>query len=213
MNQTATVLATEANAWFDRNRNKIGTPEAIRGDLLLKIIDDNGIKPTSVLEVGCANGWRLEELRKRYGCQCIGVDPSFAAMADGMSKHPDISLYSGMAHFLSFPDNHFDLVLYGFCLYLSAPKWLFMVASEGDRVLRNNGYLGILDFHANTPHSVRYHHDPSMRSYKMDYANLWVWNPAYEPAKVFNIASKDMELQASLLHKESALAFPLKEQA
>ena len=74
------------------------------------VFDDNPIiAPHGVLEIGCSNGWRLEAIREKYGCDCLGIDP-----AD--SQFPYI--FKGTADSLPYPDNQFDLVIYGFCLYL-----------------------------------------------------------------------------------------------
>lgn len=208
MNQTERFLKSEADAWFYRNREKIGTGKSIKEDLLLQLIEDAGIKPTSILEVGCANGWRLHELGKRYGAKCIGVDPSTAAWKDSIERYPDVTVHHGMAHYLNFPDNTFDLVIYGFCLYLCEPKRLFQIVMEGDRVLRDGGDLAILDFDViGQPHSVTYHHSPGVLSYKMNYEDIWMAHPGYTRG-----ISMYRDNKAVILHKNMRDAFPLKEQ-
>ena len=47
----------------------------------------------------------------------------------------------------SFPDNFFDMIILGFCLYLCDRNKLFKIASEVDRVLKENSYLVIIDFY------------------------------------------------------------------
>ena len=42
---------------------------------MLHAIKQHSIKPTAVLEVGCADGWRLRELMKKYKCMARGIDP------------------------------------------------------------------------------------------------------------------------------------------
>lgn len=211
MLQTMTFLATEADAWFLRNRDKMATREAIKNDLLLKLIQDKGLRPKCVLEVGCANGWRLEELRKRYGCICTGIEPSTLAQRDAADRYPDIDVRAGMAHHLNFTDGSFDLIIYGFCLYLADPTRLFEIAAEGDRVLKESSHIALLDFHSPEPCSVVYKHAPHLRSYKMTYSSLWLWHPGYD--LISASISADKQLETALLQKNMKAAFQLKEQA
>ena len=67
----------------------------------------------------------------------------------------------------------------GFCLYLVDRSLLQRVVAEADRVLANGGLLAILDFDPDVPCARPYHHRPGLMSYKMDYAALFLANPAY----------------------------------
>jgi len=73
----------------------------------------------------------------------------------------------------------FDIVVFGFCLYLCDREDLFRIAQEADRVLKPDGWLIIHDFFAKTPTRREYHHKPGLFSYKMDYRRLFDWHPAY----------------------------------
>ena len=69
--------------------------------------------------------------------------------------------------------------MFGFCLYLCDSEDLFRIAYEADRVLRDPGWLLILDFYNPTLLKREYRHHAGVFSYKMDYRSLFTWNPAY----------------------------------
>ena len=169
MKQVRAFLHGEGAAWLERNQSKL--PPAV--DPVTEAIKAADIPPNNgnVLEIGCANGWRLEQLKRLYGCHCTGVDPAAPRNVP--------NLFQGAANSLPVSSDEFDFVIYGFCLYLVDREDLFVVAAEGDRVLRNFGYLIIHDFLPDYPNKVPYKHREGIFSYKMDYANLWLGNPAY----------------------------------
>ena len=202
--QTGEFMLREGDAWLDRNRDKMSiNPD---GDLLLRLIDEAKLAPKRVLEIGCSNGWRLNEIHKRYGSECSGVEPSKKACREAFDKYPNIKVYGGTSHTLHFQEGYFDLVLYGFCLYLVDRKYLLRTVSEGDRVLADGGHLGILDFLTfKPPHSRIYHHQPELRTYKMDYCKLWDAGGMY--SWMFGI--QEGEYTADILQKDIAHSFPL----
>ena len=173
MAQRDVFRAGEGNEWFRRNESAI-TPD---GDPVLKVLAD--LKPKRLLEVGCSNGWRLEEARKRFGALGTGLDPSQQALTDGLGKYPDLRLKRGTAESLPFDTQEFDCIVYGWCLYLCDREDLFYIAAEGDRVLAPGGYIVIYDFCTPHAYSNPYSHREGIQSYKMDYARLWSWNPRY----------------------------------
>tara|TARA_R110000868_G_scaffold5117_4_gene31639 strand:- start:320 stop:925 length:606 start_codon:yes stop_codon:yes gene_type:complete len=167
--QFNTFIGGEASAWLKRNKKKIDK----KNDPVLHAIKQHSIKPTAVLEVGCADGWRLRELMKKYKCMARGIDPCHDL------KPPMIHL--GGAHDLKSMGEcaSFDLVIYGFCLYLCDREDLFKIASEGDRVLLDGGHLVVYDFFSRKAQKFPYSHKEGIFSYHFDYSKLWSWNPSY----------------------------------
>jgi len=160
-----------ADAWFVRNRDKLGERDPVSDRL-----DANAIAPTRVLEVGCANGWRLKKLKEAYGCEIAGIDPSHQAVTASANGN----IKRGRAHRLPFVYGTFDLVIYGFCLYLTNPADWFAIAAEGDRVLADGGHIIIHDFaDYTTPHAVPYEHAEGVLSYHVNFAGLWLMHPWY----------------------------------
>src|SRR5205809_61585 len=134
MSQKDVFLASEGDRYHQRNKHKLtlGGPKAT-GDRVLSSVKALNITPASVPEIGCANGWRLELFRSIYDATCVGIDPSAEAIAEGSATFPKIRLQRGTADSLPFDARSFDLVIFGFCLYLCDREHLFRIAAEADR--------------------------------------------------------------------------------
>jgi hypothetical protein len=91
-----------------------------------------------------------------------------------------------------------------------------MIAHEADRVLKDRGHIAIFDFHPPFAYRNEYKHLPGISCYKMNYAELFLWNPAYVLAsqQVFNhsstgeISSPNDRVSVSFLYKNSQSAYP-----
>ena len=151
MKQKDIFLEFEGNAWFERNANALGSRKLPESDsLLIEILNLPLLaEGTKILEIGCGDGTRLGWLRENCGFDCYGVEPSGQAV--GAAKRRGITAYEGTADQLPFDANTFDIVVFGFCLYLCDREDLFRIAYEADRVLRNPGWLLILDFYSPSP--------------------------------------------------------------
>lgn len=199
--QSQIFLSGEGKQWFNRNKDKID----IKSDPVLKMVEQADLKPRRVLEIGCANGWRLLELRNRYRCEISGVDPS--------PSQDNSFIEQGTADdLLRCFDEEFDLVIYGFCLYLCDREDLFRITMEGDRVLQDGGHMIIYDFISHSSHHRPYAHKDGVKSFKMHHANLWLGNPAYRSARtdVQNWDDIDKATSVVLLKKDMKAAWPLK---
>lgn len=173
--QRDVFLASEGNAYFSRNDHAHDPG----GDPVLRAMDAMQLKPADVLEIGCADGWRLEAMRARGIRNCTGLDPSGEAVAAGRQRFPQLRLEQGTADSLPFAAAAFDVIVFGFCLYLVDRADLFRVVSEADRTLREGGSVLIYDFDPPAPCRNPYRHRPGIYSYKMSYEKLFCANPAY----------------------------------
>ena len=164
--------------WYQRNKSAF-TAEKQKEDPILLALENCQIRPTRVLEIGCANGWRLAELHHHYHCETFGIDPSEEAIMDGKTQYPYMHLSVGTADEL--PEiEPVDLIIFGFCLYLCDPKDLFKIAMISDRVLVNHGHIAIYDFHPpKGNYRNKYSHKEDVYSYKMDYSTIFSWHPSY----------------------------------
>ena len=174
----------EGDSWFDRN-STINMEERISEDLILRELGRLNFSGASCLEIGCADGWRLAEIRSRYNWQCFGIDPSNKAIMKGARQYDNISLVQGTADSLPYDDQSMSVVVIGFCLYLCDRDELFKISSEIDRVLIDGGLILILDFYSEIPYRNSYSHLEGIYSYKMDYSKLFLWNPAYQLVSKF----------------------------
>jgi ubiquinone/menaquinone biosynthesis C-methylase UbiE len=173
--QKALFLSGEGDAWFERNKEALAAKD---GDPVVEAVRALP-RPRRLLEIGCSNGWRLNQLQAETGASCSGIDPSIHAIAAGRAAFARLDLQVGTAEALPFPDAQFDLLIYGFCLYLCDRRDLMRIAAEGDRVLAEGGHLIIYDFCTDSAYRNAYSHRLGYYCYKMDYATLFTWNPAY----------------------------------
>lgn len=182
MTQKQIFLESEGNAWLARNKQAQASrvmPDSDR--VLLRVLglplDVQGNKAWRVLEIGCGQGMRLAWMQQHLGFQCSGVDPS--AEAVDLAKQVGIDARQGTAEQLPFDDGEFDLLIFGFCLYLCDRSDLFRIAAEADRVLKYPGWLIINDFYSKAHTKRDYHHRPGLLTHKMDYRTLFTWHPDY----------------------------------
>lgn len=192
MKQRDAFLLGEGIAWFKRNKKRIQKDN----DPVIHAIKKYKILPTSVLEVGCANGWRLLQLKEEFGCRVDGVDPGTYAPNFWNGTADELNLY--------WTKNTFDVVVYGWCLYLCDPEDYFKIADQGDRVLRDGGFLIIYDFCTEAPYRVPYKHKEGLFSYHYDFSKLWLAHPAYS---LYGRTVQD-ETCVTILKKNMKTAFP-----
>jgi len=212
MTQRSSFLAGEGDAWFSRN---LHAGEDASHDHVASILTDIGGRPRSVLEIGCSNGSKLAQLCTAFGCAGTGIDPSVRAIEDGRARHPKLRLVVGTAESLPFLDGEFDLVIFGFCLYLCDRQDLFRIAAEADRCLSDGGMLAITDFMPPTQYRNVYSHTDGVYSYKFDCRKMFLWNPAcFERAlKVYghggsSSLAPDHRTSTAILQKDLANAWP-----
>lgn len=107
--------------------------------MVLKQIDNS---PKSILDVGCASGWFLSRIHKKYPkAKCTGVDIYKEAIFYGRRKYPKISFKVSDAHKLPFKAQTFDLIVCTEVLeHVEDPAGAIM---EMKRVLSKNGRLVI----------------------------------------------------------------------
>jgi SAM-dependent methyltransferase len=86
-------------------------------NFMARLLDlTRALRPGSVLDVGCGEGFTLERLRRAgvgvgAGETLEGVEPSAEALALGRRTHPHLRLVPGSIYQLPYPDRSFDLVI------------------------------------------------------------------------------------------------------
>lgn len=198
--QADIFLDGEAEKWLARNINKL----PVDSDPVMEAIADAKLKPGSVLEIGCSNGWRVKLMQRLWGCKAFGIDPMF--------KTENWNCFRGTADDLGhFENEELDLLLYGWCLYLCDREDLFTIVREGDRVLRDGGHIVIHDFHVAKPYKRKYKHRAGVFSYKMDYSQLWLANPSYSLVSRLLFDSGDDRTSITIIRKSMDKGWPLHE--
>lgn len=183
MSQKKIFLESEADAWFRRNRSAVANKDFATNDPVTVAVEQVAALPVNlgkklrVLEIGCGEGGRLAWLSQNLGAEVRGLDPSALAVEQACDN--GVEALQGTADALPYEDAAFDLVIFGFCLYLCDRQDLFCIAKEADRVLGAQGWVILHDFYSTNPVRRIYHHRPGVFSYKMDYRKLFDWHPSY----------------------------------
>lgn len=164
----------EGDNWFTRNKEALKAAN-IKNDIIVRMMDYLGIRPRKILEIGCANGYRLHYLKTKYRCDCTGIDCSKAAIEDGIKRFAGIRLVCCGADKLGFNNSAFDIVIINFVFHWIDRSLLSRVALEADRVLKDKGLVIIGDFYPRRPMKVRYYHLKGGRvfTYKDDYSLMF----------------------------------------
>lgn len=213
--QKRVFLHSEGDNYFRRN-NHLYTNGLAKKEELAHIVRSLELHPKNVLEIGCANGIILDAFYKMHHSNCYGIDPSMDAILDGRSRFPALNLEVGTADALPYDDNTFDLIIFGFSLYLCDRNDLFKIAYEADRCLQNGGSILIKDFYPPFPLRNTYSHLEGVYSYKMNYPQIFLWNPAYQEiylnvssqAGIANRDVPDEKIAISVLRKIQDHAYP-----
>ena len=210
VNQADIFLESEGDQWYQRNAAVLTRDEIFPDvEIILSHYTEDS-SPARVLEVGCVNASKLSTICERTGAQGYGVDPSAAAVADGMKADPSLSLTVGIASQLDFADETFDLIFIGFCLYLVDRKDIYKVVAEADRVLKPSGRLAIMDFDPPVRHKRKYHHKEGIYSYKSQYGDFFtaaghyhtIAKKSFSHSSEYFSADANERVALTLLHKE-----------
>lgn len=195
-------MESEGDAFYERNKDTIRLPDPV-----LDTMAACQLKPQTIFEVGCGNGWRLVEINKLYRPVHIsGCDASKEAIENKVFQNVFCAeATSALSHIKA---SFYDTVIFGFCLYLMDREDLLMIAAHADRLLRDKGHIIIHDFLPEYSYKNAYKHKEGIWSYKMDYSRLWLSHPGYKII-VSNLYGEDDERTAvTILQKDYASAFP-----
>ncbi len=116
----------------------------------LKLVGIRMFRPSkgmNILDVGCGTGSHLE-LYQRYKCNLYGLDMSPAMLEVARERLGDtaqLDLCDAMN--MPYTDDKFDLVMSMLSLHEMSPETRSAVLEEVRRVLKDDGYLLLIDFH------------------------------------------------------------------
>jgi len=183
--QKQIFLDSEGDAWFRRNKSGVDKRSMESDplfDILQRVLPEKTQQADAsswkILEIGCSSGNRILNIQSYFGVSVAGVEPSAEAVEEARRLGLDVK--RSTADQLPFENKSFDLVIFGFCLYLCDVDELFKIASEAHRVLKDSAWLLINDFFSQGLVQRDYAHRPGVKSSKMDYSRMFSWHPAYE---------------------------------
>ena len=133
-------------------------------------IEKSGIKilpAYKVLEIGCGAGNNLLWLKKKFGVEIHGTEPSDRLVHLLNTNIPEGNFYYYASHSLPFLKNSYDLVIFRSVLHWIDRDYLLQTLGETIRVTKR--YLFVSDFCPQYPYSVIYKHNKSVKTFKMDY--------------------------------------------
>lgn len=185
--QDLVFFESEGDEWFKRNKDYLEKKSDFDFplEMLRRLNQKEQIQ--TVLEIGCSNGWRLQQIKSILpNAQLFGVEPSAAAIESGQKNAPDINFVRGLVSDLPLQQD-FDLVIVNFVLHWVDRKSLFQSLSEIDRVVADEGYLIVGDFYPDYPQKRSYHHlaDEGVFTFKQDYAQLFAGVGTYKEMAKF----------------------------
>ena len=134
-------------------------------------------KKIKVLEIGCGQGSMLFHLMKEKKWEFYGIDPSLEAIK--LAKNYEINAYFGTADNIPFKENEFDLLIFGWCLYLCDIKDLFKIGQEANRVTKPKSWICIVDFWSPELTKIPYRHKDGIFTNKFDFSKIFKWHPFY----------------------------------
>jgi ubiquinone/menaquinone biosynthesis C-methylase UbiE len=211
VSQSKVFLDSEGDDWFKRNKAAISSKSNYyETDTIKRVLQHYKDSINNILEIGCGNGVKLSNLCNFFNATGSGIDPSAAAVDNGNELHNNLQLSVSTASKLPYKADAFDLVYFGFCLYLVDRNEILQAVSEADRVLKSGGFLAILDFDPKQRHKRPYHHKPSLFSYKTSYADFFtagghyylVAKESFSHGTNHFTADSDERVSISILYKE-----------
>ena len=180
----------------------------------------------TVLEIGCGADQNLVALEQLVpGIRCVGVDPSTSAIAAAKLRLPSHRFIVGSADDFAIEDC-FDMVFFGFCLYVCDRPLLYAAVTRADSALKgaSSGEVGVFaihDFDPVSPHRRAYSHHADVTTYKMDYSALFLANPGYRLATKVSFGSSGNQSPSAadsnnrtalwVLEKDFSSAYPLRD--
>ena len=175
-------LDGEGDEWLKRNKRNLAidsknmkvNKEFLSYLLNLPIPNNKKIK---ILEIGCGEGTLLYHLSKQTKWSLFGIDPSKKAIK--IAQELGINAKVGTAEKLPFIDKEFDLIIFGFCLYLCDTNDLFKIAYEANRVSKIESWISIIDFWSYDLKKIPYKHKEGLFSNKYDFSRMFNWHPSY----------------------------------
>ena len=172
-------LSNEGDNYYERNKYYLYKDD----DIILNKLSNykfHELQNYNILEIGCSNGWRLNEMFKlNPNNNYYGIDPSTNAVNNGFDNFKNISLSVGTCDSIKYNDNYFDIILIPFVFMYIDRELLLKSIAEIDRLLKNNGILIITDFYSNRQRKNEYKHSLNKFIYKQNYFEIFLNSKNY----------------------------------
>ena len=169
----------EADDFFLRNIKHF--KENLFDEKIINLIKTNNLKAEKILEIGCANGNKLNQYSKLLKSKkSYGVDLSKKAIEDGKRKYKNLNLLKISSLEIDKIKLNFDFIICGFFLYQLDRELIFNQFDLIYKKLNKNGLLLIVDFDPLFKHSNINFNKKNLMSYKMSYDNFLIESGLFE---------------------------------
>ena len=160
------ISKKEADKYFLRNKGSL----SVKDEKIFNLIKINSIKANNILEIGCANGNKLNQYSKLCNSKkSYGVDLSKRAIIDGKRRYKNLKLLNISSIEIDKIKVNFDFIICGFFLYHLDRELIFKQFDLIYRKLSKNGLLLIWDFDPLFKHSNKDLNTQKLTSFKMSY--------------------------------------------
>ena len=165
------IKKKEGDNWFKRNFKLYN--QDIREITISNLIKSNSTKAKSILEIGCANGMRLNQYQNELKSKInYGIDLSKKSISHGKKKYKKLKLFKLSSLEIEKIKINFDLIICGSFLYLLDRHLIFKQFDLISKKLNKNGYLIIQDFDPLFKHTNNNMHNKNFKTFKMSYDNF-----------------------------------------
>tara|TARA_A100001388_G_C28729270_1_gene480629 strand:+ start:675 stop:1328 length:654 start_codon:yes stop_codon:yes gene_type:complete len=173
------IRKKEADKYFVRNKDSL----SVKDEKIFNLIKINSIKANNILEIGCANGNRLNQYSKLCKSKkSYGVDISRKSILDGKRRYKDLKLLNISSIEIDKIKVNFDFIICGFFLYHLDRELIFKQFDLIHEKLSKNGLLLIWDFDPLFKHSNKDSNTKKLITFKMSYDNFLVESGLFEIA-------------------------------
>ena len=148
---------------------------------IVNLVKINSIKAKNILEIGSANGVRLNRYSKLCNSKkSYGIDLSKVAILDGKQRYKNLKLLNISSIEIGKIKVNFELIICGFFLYHLDRELIFKQFDLIHNKLSKNGLLLIWDFDPLFKHSNKDYNAKNLTSFKMSYDNFLTESGLFE---------------------------------
>ena len=172
-NQEKQFLNAEGDEWFKRNVCKISenSPEI---SILCNWLMPFQAEIQNIFEIGSGCGNKLSQMCWQLDSRGYGIDPSSLAVEFANKNYGAKCKFDvGTADALPINRKKFDVIHFGFCLYLVSRNRLKECLKQADLLLKPGRFLSIVDFDPQYPHENDYSHCQGIKSHKDLYYKMF----------------------------------------
>ena len=189
-NQEFAFINSEGDNWFIRNKSKIKENSA-EISLLCNWLMPYQNQINDILEIGSGAGNKLAQICWQLDAIGQGVDPSKKAVNFANKKYNmNCNFTVATADDLSCIDIKFDLVHFGFCLYLISRNKINIAIEQADKLIKPGKFLSIIDFDPRSSFENDYSHYAGLKSYKSNYHQMFCNLGNYSLINKFSFSEK-----------------------